>query len=288
LRQGREGKAKAMWFIVDAFPTKALLQKTSRKKRLFLCGAFGKSARMTPLPRAFSKHFSALFAAALLLSPLVSSAQEDASTAAREPSRGERIALALEEKGCSPEVAIGAISLLPIVELRGAIPAGHLLLPRAPDEKRFGAADWKRSAKIFALAVIGNMLPIPFILLLLGPISSVCMKVPLGKKFFDWLFARTRRKTAGLEKYEFFALTVFVAIPLPVTGAWTGAMAGWLMGMRFWRALASIFLGVCGAGVIMTALSLLGWIGAAIAGVALFLLALSALRGTGKNTGKAA
>jgi len=233
------------------------------------------------------------FAAALF--PLPAAAQENpapeqpAAGEEKEASRGERIARALEAKGCPTELAIGAISLLPIVELRGAIPAGHLLLPRAPDEKRFGAADWKRSAKIFALAVIGNMLPVPFILLLLGPISSLCMRVPLGKRFFEWLFARTRRKTAGLEKYEFFALTVFVAVPLPVTGAWTGAMAGWLMGMSFWRALASIFLGVCGAGVIMTALSLLGWAGAAIAGAALLVLALSALRGAGdKQSGKAA
>lgn len=243
---------------------------------------------MSPLPRPVFPLFSALFAAALLLAPPVSSAQDGASAAAREPSRGERIARALEEKGCSTEAAIGAISLLPIVELRGAIPAGHLLLPRAPGEKRFGAADWKRSAKIFALAVAGNMLPIPFILLLLGPVSSLCMKVPWGRKFFDWLFARTRRKTAGLERYEFFALTVFVAIPLPVTGGWTGAVAGWLMGMPFWRALASIFLGVCGAGVIMTALSLMGWAGAAIALAVLLLLALSALRGTGKKAPEAA
>ncbi|MBQ7252702.1 MAG: small multi-drug export protein [Kiritimatiellae bacterium] len=242
---------------------------------------------MHPLPHAISKLFPALSAALLLLSPLAASAQDDAPAAAREPSRGERIARALEDKGCSTEVAIGAISLLPIVELRGAIPAGHLLLPRAPEEKRFGAADRKRSAKIFALAVVGNMLPIPFILLLLGPVSSLCMKVPLGKKFFDWLFARTRRKTAGLERYEFFALTVFVAIPLPVTGAWTGAVAGWLMGMRFWRALASIFLGVCGAGVIMTALSLLGWLGAGIALAVLLLLAVSALRGTGNKAAAA-
>ena len=115
------------------------------------------------------------------------------------------------------------------------------------------------------------MLPVPFILLLLGPVSALCMKVPVGKRFFDWLFARTRRKTADIEKYEFWGLAIFVAIPLPATGAWTGAMAGWLLGLHFFRSLLSIFIGVLVAGVIMTALSLLGWIGAAIAGVVLAL-----------------
>ena len=126
------------------------------------------------------------------------------------------------------------------------------------------------------------MLPVPFILLLLGPISNLCMKVPVGKKFFDWLFARTRRKTADIEKYEFWGLAIFVAIPLPATGAWTGAMAGWLLGLNFFRSLLSIFFGVLIAGVVMTALALLGWIGAAIAGIVLALffggIALQALR----------
>lgn len=192
----------------------------------------------------------------------------------REPSRGERIAKRLQEKGFSTEAAIFSISLLPIVELRGAIPAGHILLPRQPDEKRFGASDWLRSAKIYFWAVLGNMAPTPFILLLLGPLSRLAMKTRLGNRFFTWLFARTRRKTASIEKYEFWGLAVFVAIPLPVTGAWTGAMAGWLLGIPFWSALLSLFIGVCFAGIIMTALSLLGWTGLAIALAALFLLVL--------------
>ena len=115
------------------------------------------------------------------------------------------------------------------------------------------------------------MLPVPFILLLLGPVSNRCMKVPLGKRFCDWLFARTRRKTADIEKYECWGRAIFVAIPLPATGAWTGAMASWLLGLNFFRSLLSIFFGVLIAGVVMTALALLGWIGAAIAGIVLAL-----------------
>ena len=192
-------------------------------------------------------------------------------------STGQKIADVLREKGLSKGAAIVAISTLPIVELRGAIPVGHVLIPDADKSTRLGLDDLRRSARIFLYAVLGNMLPVPFILLLLGPVSSLCMKVPVGKKFFDWLFARTRRKTADIEKYEFWGLAIFVAIPLPATGAWTGAMAGWLLGLNFFRSLLSIFLGVLIAGVVMTALALLGWIGATIAGVVLLALFLGAL-----------
>ena len=191
------------------------------------------------------------------------------AVAVHHKSTGEKIAEALREKGLSKTVTIVAISTLPIVELRGAIPVGHILMPDTDKSTRLGRDDLVRAARIFLYAVLGNMLPVPFILLLLGPISNLCMKVPAGKKFFDWLFARTRRKTADIEKYEFWGLAIFVAIPLPATGAWTGAMAGWLLGLNFFRSLLSIFIGVLIAGVIMTALALLGWIGAAIAGIVL-------------------
>lgn len=191
---------------------------------------------------------------------------------------GEAVAGFLhDDLGLSYDLAIAAISTLPIVELRGAIPVGHLLLPRDPSTRRLGADDLKRSARIFLWAVLGNMIPVPFILLLLGPVSNLCMKVPIGKRFFEWLFARTRHKTASVEKYETLGLTVFVAIPLPVTGAWTGAMAAFLMGLSFPHAMISIFLGVLIAGVIMTVLSLMGWLGAAIAGAVLIALFVGAL-----------
>ena len=191
------------------------------------------------------------------------------AVAAPHKSTGQKIADALRKKGLSKDAAIVAISTLPIVELRGAIPVGHVLIPDGDKSTRLGRDDLRRSARIFLYAVLGNMLPVPLILLLLGPISTLCMKIPIGKKFFDWLFARTRRKTADIEKYEFWGLAIFVAIPLPATGAWTGAMAGWLLGLNFFRSLLSIFIGVLIAGVVMTALALMGWVGAAIAGVVL-------------------
>ena len=174
----------------------------------------------------------------------------------RHLSRGEKIAVWLQDKGLSKEGAVAAISTLPIVELRGAVPVGIVA---------FDMPWWQ----VYLIAVAGNMLPMPFILLLLGPLSRACMRFELGRKFFGWLFARTRKRSASIEKYEALGLTVFVAIPLPMTGGWTGAMAAFLMGIPFWKSMLYILLGVMIAGVIMTALSLLGWIGAAVAGLVL-------------------
>jgi uncharacterized membrane protein len=185
-----------------------------------------------------------------------------ASTAAHNPV-GERIAGALRKAGLPDELVVMLISALPIVELRGAVPVGHL----------FKMNPWL----VYFLAVLGNMLPIPFILLLLGPLSKFCMQFKLGRAFFEWLFARTRRKSVQIEKYETLGLTIFVAIPLPATGGWTGAMAAFLMGMSFRHAMLSILLGVMIAGVIMTVLSLMGWLGAIIATVALIGMVVSGL-----------
>ncbi len=182
-------------------------------------------------------------------------------------SRGEKIAVWLKEKGLSKPAAVAAISTLPIVELRGSVPVGIVA---------FKMPWWQ----VYLIAVAGNMIPIPFILLLLGPLSSFCMRFKTGKKFFDWLFARTRKKSASIEKYEALGLTIFVAIPLPVTGGWTGSMAAFLMGIPFWKAMLYILLGVMIAGVIMTALSLMGWAGAVIAGAVLIGLAAVSLAKT--------
>lgn len=199
---------------------------------------------------------------------------KDSGSAEHKVHLGERIARRLEDKGVERPVAIAAISTLPIVELRGAVPVGHILYQTSELDT---AAKIKRSLMVYGVAVVGNMLPIPFILLLLGPISNVLMRFKAGKAFIDWLFARTRRKSANIEKYEELGLTIFVAIPLPVTGAWTGAMAAFLMGLPFWKSMLFILLGVMIAGVIMTILSLMGWLGAIIAGAVLLALVASAV-----------
>lgn len=154
--------------------------------------------------------------------------------------------------------AVLLIAMIPVFELRGAIPFGtgvmHIKLWQA-----------------FVWAVIGNMIPIPFILLFLEPLSRWLSRHSATMyRFFTWLFARTRRKhSATFEKWKYVGLMIFVAIPLPGTGAWSGALAAFVFGIPFWPALLYIFLGVLIAGgVVSLATSfagILGWQGSLIA-----------------------
>ena len=156
------------------------------------------------------------------------------------------------------------ISALPIVELRGALPVA-LLVYEIP---------W-----YFALPVclLGNLLPVPFLLLFLDPLSKLLSRVELFKRVLDWIFRRTRKRGRIVDRYKRIGLMLFVAIPLPVTGAWTGSIAASLFGISFKHAFLSILSGVLISGVIVTTLSLLGWIGAVIAGIALVILAILGL-----------
>lgn len=218
-----------------------------------------------------------LFKTTLLICTLLSlvasaPAAQPESHSQQEKHLGLRLAHWLENHGVPRSLAVVSISTLPIVELRGAIPVGHILW-NVNDPQKTLPEKGKLSLWIYFLALCGNMIPIPFILLLLGPVSKFCMRFRLGRSFFEWLFARTRRKSASIEKYEELGLTLFVAIPLPVTGGWTGSAAAFLMGTKFRRAMLCILLGVMISGIIMTLLSLLGWIGATIAGLVLSWLA---------------
>ncbi len=150
---------------------------------------------------------------------------------------------------------LGAAAL-PISEVRGAIPLAILKFD----------FPWYY-ALLFAL--IGNMLPVPFILLLLNRASNFLSKIIIFDRMFKWLFERTRRKGTIIERYERIGLMLFVAVPFPLTGAWTGAIAAVLVGIEFKHALLSILAGVFIAGIIVTVLTLLGWIGALIAGIGL-------------------
>lgn len=170
----------------------------------------------------------------------------------------------LQGFGIPPWLATLLLAMLPVFELRGAIPVGSRVLGLP-------------LAEAVAISVIGNMLPIIPILLLLGPISSWLSRWPLFDRFFQWLFARTRSKSDLVRRYELVGLMLFVAVPLPMTGAWTGAVAAFLFGIGFWPALGAIFLGVLIAGAVITALVLMGLWGAIIAGLALSALAAMAL-----------
>ena len=167
----------------------------------------------------------------------------------------------LVARGINAEIAVFITSMLPIVELRGALPLAINVL----------GLHW---TKAFAISFIGNMIPVPFILWLLKPAVDLLSKIKPFGKFFNWLFERTRKKGNRLiEKYEEIGLLAFVAIPLPGTGAWTGALIAFLFGLEFKKSLLVISIGVFIAGVIVTCLCLLGWLGALIAGVSFILLA---------------
>ncbi len=151
----------------------------------------------------------------------------------------------LSKHNISSEWIVVIISMLPIIELRGAIPVGIFLF-------KFS---WLKAA---VLSVIGNMLPIPFILLFMDGVVAALRKTKIGRNFTDWLFARTRSKSKIVEKYESLGLTIFVGIPLPGTGAWTGSFAAEIFGLRFWKSLFFIFLGVLLSAFAVTILCQMG------------------------------
>jgi len=131
-------------------------------------------------------------------------------------------------------------SMIPIIELRGAIPLGAAL----------GLPWWES----YVLSVIGNMLPVPFILLFIRKILEWMCNSRIGffNKIGSWLTKKAEKNREKIEKYSFWGVCFFIAIPLPVTGAWTGSLVAAMINMKFWKAMLSALLGVMLAGVIMT------------------------------------
>ncbi|HOO61485.1 MAG TPA: small multi-drug export protein [Bacillota bacterium] len=133
------------------------------------------------------------------------------------------------------------ISMIPVIELRGAIPAGAALhLPF-----------WL----CYILAVIGNMIPVPFILLFVNKVFDWMRKYPKLNKIVVFCETKFAKKAAKAGKATFWTLVGFVAIPLPGTGAWTGSGIAAVLEVPFWKAFLAAFIGVLIAGAIMTAAS---------------------------------
>jgi len=151
----------------------------------------------------------------------------------------------LQAKGISARMIILIISMLPIIELRGSIPVAIL----------FFKMSWQEA---FVLSAIGNMIPIPFILLFIDLVFSLLSKFALGKRVVDFFTNKAITKGKDIEKYKLAGLSLFVGIPLPGTGGWTGALAAKFLNFSFWKAIISITIGVIIAGVIVTLLSLMG------------------------------
>lgn len=142
-------------------------------------------------------------------------------------------------QGLPHELVTFILSMLPVSELRGAIPYAVTV----------GHMPWQEA---YLIAVIGNFLPVIPIVFFIGPISEFLRRWTLFDRFFDWLFARTRRKGKMIERFEALGLILFVAIPLPVTGAWTGSVAAFIFGVRKRLAFPCIAAGILIAGVVVT------------------------------------
>jgi uncharacterized membrane protein len=141
--------------------------------------------------------------------------------------------------GLPKEAVVFILSALPIAELRGGIPVAIKVFD----------IDWRTA---YLICAAGNFLPIVPILYLLGPLEGVLRRWPPMDRFMTRLFDRTRRRGRLVERYEALGLIAFVAIPLPVTGAWTGALAAHLFGIRPRYAIPAIICGILIAGAVVT------------------------------------
>lgn len=137
----------------------------------------------------------------------------------------------------SKEMIVFVISMVPILELRGGLLAASVL------DIEIVKAIW--------FCVIGNIIPVPFILLLITPIFNWLKQTKTFRPMVEKLESKAMGKSDQIEKYEFWGLVLFVGIPLPGTGAWTGSLIAALLGVKFKKAFPAVILGICMATVIM-------------------------------------
>ena len=154
----------------------------------------------------------------------------------------DSFSLWLHETAAGEALLTMLISMLPVVELRGGLPAGvamGLPIPAA-----------------FLASLIGNMIPVPFVMLFARPLFKwIRVHSPTLGGLVSRLENRAKAKSADVLRYQTWGLLIFVAIPLPGTGAWTGALIAAVLDMRLKRAVPVIFLGVVIAGCIITLLT---------------------------------
>ena len=143
--------------------------------------------------------------------------------------------------GINELLAVFIVSMMPVVELRGAIPFGVTL-----------GLDW---LSVYLVSVIGNIIPTPFIIMFFRPVIHYLGNTKLFGKIAGKIINRTKSKAKDMSKYKMFGLFMFVAIPLPGTGAWTGSCIAALLNMRLKHALPSIISGVVVSGILMMGIS---------------------------------
>ncbi|MCI8496774.1 MAG: small multi-drug export protein [Clostridiales bacterium] len=147
----------------------------------------------------------------------------------------------LEQYQFPPELAVFLVSLLPILELRGGLIAAYAL-----------GIDW---IPAFFICFLANIIPVPFILFFGKKIIHWMKRTRIFRKLGHKLEKRTIKKSQSVQKYKLLGLFLFVAIPLPGTGAWTGSLVAAVMDMRMKHSVPVIAAGIVVAGFIMTLLT---------------------------------
>lgn len=138
----------------------------------------------------------------------------------------------------SSDMAVFLVSMVPLIELRGSVILGTAI-----------GMPWLR---VLLISIIGNMIPIPFILIFGEKIFSWLRRRPMFSGFTAWYEKHLMDKSATVQKYSFWGLMIFVGIPLPGTGAWSGSCLAVLLGVPPKRAFPAIVCGILLAGIIMT------------------------------------
>ncbi|RDX80576.1 hypothetical protein CR513_38860 [Mucuna pruriens] len=170
---------------------------------------------------------------------------------------GLNIANSLRKLGWPDGVVVFTLATLPVLELRGAIPVGY----------------WMQlnPTTLTLLSIMGNMVPVPFIVLYLKRFASfLAARSTSASRFLDMLFENAKEKAGPVEEFQWLGLMLFVAVPFPGTGAWTGAMVASILDMPFWAAVSANFFGVVFAGLLVNLLVNLGLKYAVITGIILF------------------
>ncbi|EFJ26232.1 hypothetical protein SELMODRAFT_56944, partial [Selaginella moellendorffii] len=170
---------------------------------------------------------------------------------------GLRIADYLRSSRWPDEAIVFALATLPVLELRGAIPVGY----------------WMRlnPLLVYCLSVAGNMIPVPLVLLYMEQLTTfLTARSSSARKVLDSIYKHTRRKAGPIQEFKWLGLMLFVAVPFPGTGAWTGAMASVVLGMPFWSSFWANFFGVAIAGILVNLLVSVGFNTALLVGAVLF------------------
>lgn len=139
------------------------------------------------------------------------------------------------------ELIVAFTAALPVIELKGAIPTGIAL----------GLNKWEA----FISAYIGSLLPVPILLFFFRPIMTYLHRTRVFRRFAGWVYSRTRHKGYKIRQYSLLGLFIFVAIPLPTTGVWTGSMIASFLKLKISHSFIAIALGNLVAGLLIMFIS---------------------------------